>query len=327
VVAGRWDVRRGENTEIYYHPAHHYNIDEMSEALDAARRYYSQWFYPYPWQELKLSEFPALATYAQGFATNITFSEGIGFLTRSEPRTNLAFMVTAHEAAHQWWGNILMPGKGPGGNILSEGMAHFSTALLIEQVKGLRHRIEFCRRMEEDYGENRVVDSERPLVKIDGTRPGDRTVTYNKGGWVFWMLLNVMGRDACLAGLQDFIGHYSSDPDFPVLQDFVASMRPSGTTAAIRTSPSFRISWRRCVPTRRTGRRSASASRRGSSVSSCPSTGSAMPRWQSGTRDRGLRPPRSRTGARPGCPSRSRRHAARGLTTTGLRTPSTARLG
>ena len=53
----------------------------MRECLDAARRYYSEWFYPYPWRELKLSEFPNLATYAQGFPTNITFSEGIGFLT------------------------------------------------------------------------------------------------------------------------------------------------------------------------------------------------------------------------------------------------------
>jgi hypothetical protein len=119
-----------------------------------------------------------------------------------------------------------MPGEGPGGGILSEGMAHFSSILLLEQVKGLRGRIEFCRRIEEDYGENRVVDSERPLVKVDGSRPGDRTVTYNKGGWVFWMLLNVMGRDACLAGIQHFIDHYSNDPDHPVLQDFVATMRP-----------------------------------------------------------------------------------------------------
>jgi ABC-2 type transport system permease protein len=226
VVAGRWDIRHGKETSIYYHPGHPYNVDEMSQALDAARRYYSEWFHPYPWRDLKLSEFPALAGYAQGFATNITFSESIGFLTRSEPRTNMAFIVTAHESAHQWWGNLLMPGKGPGGNILSEGMAHFSTILLLEQVKGLRERIEFCRRIEESYGDDRVVDSERPLVRTDGTRPGDRTVTYDKGGWVFWMLLNVMGREAALEGLRDFIDHYRGDPDHPVLQDFVAFMRP-----------------------------------------------------------------------------------------------------
>jgi ABC-type Na+ efflux pump permease subunit len=225
IVAGRWDVRAGEQTVIHYHPEHGRNVEEMSAALDAARRWYSEWFHPYPWRELKLSEFPGLASYAMGFATNIPFSENIGFLTQSDPRSNLAFMVTAHEAAHQWWGNILVPGKGPGGNILSEGMSHFATILLFDQVKGPEQRIEFCKRIESRYGENRQVDSERPLVKIDGSRDGDTTVTYDKGGWVAWMLLNRMGREHALAGLQDFIARYRSGPDYPLLQDLVSVLR------------------------------------------------------------------------------------------------------
>ena len=225
VVGGRWAEHRGEGTAIFYHPEHDWNVEEMGQALDAARKYYSEWFWPFPWQELKLSEFPALAGYAQGFATNITFSENIGFLTRSTPETAAAFLVTAHEAAHQWWGNILMPGQGPGGNILSEGMAHYSTILLHEQVKGLRERIEFCKRIEDRYTDNRQVDSERPLVKVDGSRPGDTTVTYDKGGWVFWMLHRHLGREAMLAGLQDFIGRYRINEDHPVLQDFLVVMR------------------------------------------------------------------------------------------------------
>ena len=187
---------------------------------------YSEWFYPYPWKELKLSEFPDLATYAQGFPTNITFSEGIGFLTEDSPEIHVAFEITAHEAAHQWWGNILTPGKGPGGNILSEGMAHFSTILLVEQIKGLNARIDFGKRLETNYGKSRHPDSERPLVKTDGTRPGDTTVTYDKGGWVFWMLLNHMGRDRALEGIQAFFKTYHGNPDHPVLQDFVEAMRP-----------------------------------------------------------------------------------------------------
>ncbi len=226
VVAGRWKERRGNGTVIYHHPGHGYNIDEMIGALDASRRWYSEWFHPYPWRELKLSEFPNLATYAQGFPTNITFSEGIGFLTKSDIKTDAAFMVTAHEAAHQWWGNLLTPGKGPGGNILSEGMSHFSTMLLFEQVKGARARMEFAKRIEENYGEDRQVDAERPLVRIDGTKAGDQTVTYDKGGWVFWMLLRHMGRDRALAGLRQFIADWSEKPDHPVLQDFIATMRP-----------------------------------------------------------------------------------------------------
>jgi aminopeptidase N len=245
VVAGRWQVERGEGTAIYYDAAHPYNVAEIRESLDAARRYYSEWFYAYPWRELKLSEFPAFATYAQGFPTNITFSEGVGFLTRNSPEVHFAFEITSHEAAHQWWGNILTPGKGPGGDILAEGTAHFSTILLIEQVKGLNARIDFCKRLEASYGNGRQADSERPLVKITGERPGDTTVTYDKGGWVFWMLLNQMGRDRALAGVRAFITTYHGNPDHPVLQDFLASMRPFAVDAA--AFDSFTRQWFREV--------------------------------------------------------------------------------
>jgi ABC-type transport system involved in multi-copper enzyme maturation permease subunit len=226
VVAGRWKVRRGQGTAVYYHPTHAYNVAEMVEGLDAARRYYSEWFMPFPWKELKLSEFAALADYAQGFPTDITFSESIGFLTESDAKTNVAFMVTAHESAHQWWGNMIMPGKGPGGNLLSEGTSHFSTMLLFEQVKGLHGRIEFAKNIEDRYSKQRRSDSERPMVKIDGSHDGDQTVTYDKAGWVFWMLLNHMGRERAMQGIKAFFATYRENPDHPVLQDFLAVMRP-----------------------------------------------------------------------------------------------------
>ena len=226
VVAGRWEVRKGEGTAVYYSRKHPYNIDEIVEALDAARKYYSEWFRPYAWKELKLSEFPALASYAQGFPTDITFSESIGFLTESDPKANAAFLVTAHEAAHQWWGNMVAPGKGPGGNLVSEGTSHFSTLLLFEQVKGIGARIEFCRRIEDSYAKARSADSERPLVKVDGTKDGDTTVTYDKTGFVLWMLLDHMGREPMLAGIRDFFEKYRANPDHPVLQDLLESLRP-----------------------------------------------------------------------------------------------------
>lgn len=232
VVGGRWKEKRGKGTVIYYHPEHEFNVEEMSAAFDAARRWYSEWFHPFPWRELKLSEFPNLASYAQGFPTNITFSEGIGFLTESDVKTDAVFLVTAHETAHQWWGNLLTPGKGPGGNILSEGTSHFSTLMLLEQVKGPRARMEAAKRIEENYGEDRRADAERPLVWIDGTRNGDQTVTYDKGGWVFWMLLQHMGRDRALAGIRQFMRDWANKPDHPVLQDFLATMRPFASDPA-----------------------------------------------------------------------------------------------
>jgi ABC-type transport system involved in multi-copper enzyme maturation permease subunit len=239
VVAGRWDEARSAGTVIHHAREHAYNVSEMSAALAAARRWYGEWFSPFPWSELKLSEFPGYASYAQGFPTNITFSEQIGFLTSARREADAPFLVTAHEAAHQWWGNRLVPGRGPGGDILSEGMSHFATILLFEQIKGLGARIGFCTGIETRYAEERQADSERPLVKIDGSRAGDTTVTYDKGGWVFWMLLQHLGRERGLAGYRSFLECYEENPDHPVLQDLVEHLRgftddPAGYEAFTR---------------------------------------------------------------------------------------------
>lgn len=225
VVGGRLLERKGEGTALWYHPGHEYNLDSMMEALDGARKYFSEWFYPYPWEELKVTEFAGHDSYAQGFATNISFSENIGFTVEEKPGSHLAFMVTAHESAHQWWGNLLFPADGPGANILSEGMAHFSTILLTGQVKGEYARQEFCRRLERKYNDDRFADAERPMIRVDGTHDGDTTVQYDKGGMVFWMMLNLIGRESMLKGCHDFIDKYLLSRDAPALQDFVEHMR------------------------------------------------------------------------------------------------------
>jgi hypothetical protein len=232
VAAGRWEESRGRSTVIWHLPQHGFNVPAMLEALDGAREWYSRWFWPYPWKELRISEFPALAGYAQGFPTNIVFSEGIGFMSKPTPENDTPFMVTAHEAAHQWWGNILRPGDGPGGNILSEGMAHWSTARLIRQLRGERARMGFMREIEFTYGISRSADDELPMVQIDGSRNGDGTVTYDKGGWVFWMLMEHMGEERMGAGVRAFIERFLHGPDFPLLQDFVEALRPHAPDAA-----------------------------------------------------------------------------------------------
>lgn len=226
VAAGRWAVRRGQGTAVYYYPGHPYNVDSLLAALDGARRYYAAWFGPYPWRELRLNEFPAIAGYGQGNATNIFFSEAVGFLAQPSPTFDLAFTIAAHEAAHQWWGHILAAGDAPGGIILAEGAANFSTLLLLEQLRGPAARIEFATRSEAFYGETRQPSDEKPLAETYGDRPADGTVIYDKGGWAFWMLMQQMGREPFFAGARHFIAMYHGAPGHPVLQHFVAAMRP-----------------------------------------------------------------------------------------------------
>jgi len=233
LVAGHWKQKKGDGVVVNYDPRHPYNVDEMLAALEGARRWYGEWFAPFPWKELRLTEFAAMATYAQGSPGNITFSEGIGFLTKSEPKANAAFWITAHEAAHQWWPNMAMSGDGPGGDVLSEGMSHFSTILLTEQVKGLEQRMAFCKNIEDRYANVRRRDSERPLVKVNGELPGDGRIIYDKGGWAFWMLFQLMGREAGFAAQRDYLETYRDSRDHPVLYDYLAIMRrhaPDTTT-------------------------------------------------------------------------------------------------
>jgi hypothetical protein len=109
--------------------------------------------------------------------------------------------------------------------VLSEGLANFSALLLTLEKRGEDQRQRMLREWEDQYMNGRNADSERPLVRLSGTRPGDSTATYDKGGWVFWMMMEMMGRDQMLAGLQDFIRTYQNGPDFPLLQDFIVVMR------------------------------------------------------------------------------------------------------
>jgi hypothetical protein len=233
VVAGRWTETAGEGVTIYHDPRHGRNVPEMLKALDAARKRYGEWFGAFPWKELKLSEFPGLADYAQGFPTNITFSESIGFKTISDEDSNAAYYVTAHEAAHQWWGNLLVPGAGPGGNILSESLANYSAIRLMEKELGERARIGLMREMESRYVMTRRSDDERPLVKIDGQKPTDQVITYERGGWVFWMLSRIMGEKAFHEGLAETIKKYpAGSADAPLVEDLLEVLRPHAADKA-----------------------------------------------------------------------------------------------
>lgn len=225
LVAGRWAVTRGDGVAIHHDPRHTVNIATMTGALEAARRHFSAWFAPFPWTELRLSEFPGLSSYAQGFPTNITFSEDIGFLGDDDERGSMGFMVTAHEAAHQWWGNMLTPGEGPGGDVLSEGMAHTSTMLLIDHVRGEFFRRKFFLGIEDSYARGHVADAERSLAKVDGSKSGDTTILYDKGGMVGWMTERLLGRERFRAACRAFIARFKDGPDFPLIEDYVAVLR------------------------------------------------------------------------------------------------------
>jgi len=243
IVGGPLEEMSGDAATVYYSARTPHNVETMVKALSAARRSYGAWFGPYPWENLRVTQFPGLAGYAQGFPGNISFSEGIGYMSRpvakdadgyleQEGALDVAFYVVAHESGHQWWGNIVMPGKGPGGNIISEGLAEFSALMLLHHELGEEQAKTLRRRWEKQYTEGRRADNERAINRTDGTRPGDRVVTYPRAGFVFWMLRDLMGEEQMLAGLKAFVTKWKDGVqmpeglDFPLIEDMVESLRP-----------------------------------------------------------------------------------------------------
>ncbi len=225
IVGGTFAVQRDSGVAVYYRPGHDASVGVMLATLSAARARYSEWFFPYPWEELRLNEHADFVTQATSYPTNIAFSEGIGFLTTTGPEGGLAFAVTAHEAAHQWWGHLLMAGTGPGTGLLVEGMADYATLLLYDEVHGPKARQVYATVLERQYLDRRRRDNEKPLLETLESSAADRAVLQQKGAWVMWMLQQELGDTRMYAGLRSFIEGQRRVGSFAVPQAMLAALR------------------------------------------------------------------------------------------------------
>ena len=70
------------NLEVYYDPAHTYDIDDMLASSRAGLDYYQAHYSPYQFTQYRIMEFPRYRSFAQSFPNTVPFSEGIGFIER-----------------------------------------------------------------------------------------------------------------------------------------------------------------------------------------------------------------------------------------------------
>jgi hypothetical protein len=92
--------------------------------------------------------------------------------------------------------------------------------------------MEFAKGIETRYNNRRRANEERAMYDVDGKRPSDTTVIYDRGGWVFWMVYDYLGHDRAMEAYREFFRTWSRGRDHPALQDFVAAMRPYAADAA-----------------------------------------------------------------------------------------------
>ncbi|MGB6310143.1 MAG: M1 family aminopeptidase, partial [Steroidobacteraceae bacterium] len=215
-LSGRYAVRKElysgpggpVSLEVYYDPAHEFNVEEMLEASRRGLDYYQANFSPYQFKQYRIMEFPRYRTFAQSFPNTVPFSEGIGFITRVLKPTDmdLTYFVTAHELGHQWWGHQLVGGRVEGSNMMSETLAQYSAYMVMQQKYGKEYMRRVLRHFLDRYLRGRAgeVRRERPLALVQL----EDYVWYFKGGQIMYTLADFIGEDKVNLALHDFLMKY-----------------------------------------------------------------------------------------------------------------------
>ncbi len=196
------------NLEVYYDPAHQFNVEEMIEASRAGLDYFQAHFSPYQFTQYRIMEFPRYRSFAQSFPNTVPFSEGIGFITRVVKPTDvdLTYFVTAHELGHQWWAHQLVGGQVEGSNMMSETLAQYSAYMVMQHKYGKDYMHRVMHHFLDRYLRGRAgeVRRERPLALVQR----EDYVWYQKGGQIMYTLADYIGEDKVDLALHDFLMRY-----------------------------------------------------------------------------------------------------------------------
>ena len=213
-LSAEWEVRKGAYKpgtpdelpiEVYYDPAHPFNVDRMIESVQKSLAYYEANFSPYQHEQVRILEFPGYGSFAQAFAGTIPYSESIGFIAdlRDEDAIDYVFYVTAHEIAHQWWAHQVIGADVQGSTVLSESLSQYSALMVMEKEYGREKMRRFLKYELDRYLSGRAGENieELPLYRVEN----QPYIHYRKGSLVFYRLREEIGEDALNRALSKFI--------------------------------------------------------------------------------------------------------------------------
>jgi len=196
--------------EIYYHKGHEYNLDRMMKGMKTSLDYYSTHFSPYQYQQLRIMEFPRYAEFAQSFPGTVPFSEAIGFVLDIDDKkdVDMAFYVTAHEVAHQWWGMQIEAANVQGQNLVLETLAQYSALMVLKEHYSEEKVQQFLQAQLEDYeeGKRRANEEEPSLEFVEN----EDYIYYAKGVINMYALQKYIGEEQVNLALQRFIEDWNS---------------------------------------------------------------------------------------------------------------------
>ncbi len=227
VVKETWSTPQGQELtlEIYHHPGHTYNLDRMMEGMKHSISYYEQHFSPYQFRQMRIMEFPRYSSFAQSFANTVPFSEGIGFiLSIGADDIDMAYYVTAHEMAHQWWGHQVTEANVQGNAMLSETMSQYSALMVMKQKNSPEMMQKFLRHELDRYLRGRAGETkkEQPLALVER----QSYIHYRKGSIVMYALQDYISEDSVNAALRRYLQTWAGREDrYPTTADLLPYFR------------------------------------------------------------------------------------------------------
>jgi len=199
-------------------------LQAVAADISGSLQYFSGLFGPPALKSLTVSPIPG--GFGQGFP-GLVYLSTLSYLQPDQrpegargPREQLFYsdLIEAHEVAHQWWGDVVIP-EGYEDEWLSEALANYSSLMYLESKKGVKAMEDVL----EDYrdlllrknAKGATLESTGPItwgfrLEADGNDVAWHDITYYKGSWVLHMLRRRLGDDRFVKMLAELRRRYDS---------------------------------------------------------------------------------------------------------------------
>ncbi len=197
-------------------------LSAIANEIAGAMEWMAGQFGPPPLKTLTVAPIPGY--FGQGFP-GLVYLSTVSFLNEqdrpaalrtTQQTTFYSEILHAHEAAHQWWGNLVTPATYHE-EWLQEALANYSALLVLEKKKGARALDtvleEYRGALRAELSEGRTIESAGPVtwgVRLRSDKAPDpwRPIIYDKGSWILHMLRRRMGDAQFLAMLGELRKRY-----------------------------------------------------------------------------------------------------------------------
>jgi len=197
-------------------------LQQLASEISAAMEFMTTSFGPPPLKTLTVSPIPG--NFGQGFP-GLLYLSTLSYLNASErpveqrkPAQQMFYseLLHAHEAAHQWWGNMVTSANYQD-DWLMESLANYSALLFLEKKKGRKQieevLAEYKTHLLQKGADGRTLESAGPIIwglRLSSSQApaAYRVITYEKGSWIIHMLRGRLGDDGFLKMLSELARRY-----------------------------------------------------------------------------------------------------------------------